>query len=227
MPPQNLNIESSRRWVCPAYAAWAPTLHRALVSACLLSLALGSGLGCTPDDCTRTASNGELVATDLTYWQGPDEMSLRYTVANGLDEDVYVVDSVMKIHYDGDASAVEYEMRLDIPDVIHIAEYSWCYREIPAGCACEIRRRTELDYWSLAEDMPVHEVDVVEIDVGWSSYALDPPADAMSMGDYDAWTADREEGTLQASHTRNADERVALGELPEETEPSSCWTVFF
>ncbi len=178
-------------------------------------------------DCTRTDETGEVTATGLTYWEGPDEMSLEYTVVNGLDEDVYVVDSVMKILYDGDASTVEYGMRLDIPDVIHIFQYSWCYREIPAGCACEVRRRTELDYWSLTEDMPVHEVENVEIDVAWSSVALDPPAEALNMDDYDAWAAERQVGTIEASHTRTADEHDPLEALPEETEPTSCWTVYF
>jgi hypothetical protein len=195
-----------------------------------LSLALGTLLGLLAGcsgECTGTDSTGDVRVNDLSYWEGPDAMSLEYTVANGLDEDVYVVDSVMKIHYDSDASAVEYEMRLDIPDVIHIFQYSWCYREVPAECACEIRRRTELDYWSLSEDMPVHEVEGVAVEVSWSSVALDPPADALNMSDYDAWAADREEGTVQASHTRSADEHVPLDELPEETEPTSCWTVYF
>ncbi len=181
--------------------------------------------GCT-GECRSTDLTGDVIVADMAYREGPDAMSLEYTVVNGLDEDIYVVDSLMKIHYDGGASTFGAEMRLGVPEVISIFHYQYCYREIPAGCACEVRRHTLRDYWSLSEDMPVHSVDIVELDAAWSTSPFEPPPTACTIPTFNDWAASIEEGAIHAAHARADEEMIPLDELPDETDSTMCLTVY-
>lgn len=181
--------------------------------------------GCS-GECSSTDFTGAVIVDEMAYREGPHAMSLEYTVVNGLDEDIYVVDSLMKIHFDGEASTFGAEMRLAVPDVISIFHYQYCYREIPAGCACEVRRHTERSYWSLSEDMPVHEVGIVELDAAWSTSPFEPPPTACSIPTFNEWAAGIEEGAIHAAHARAADELAPLDELPAETDSTMCLTVY-
>lgn len=184
---------------------------------------VASGCG---DRCESIPFTGEVSIRDLALLEGPEQMQLQLTVENGHDEPIFVIDSIHRILVDDEEqSSVFYELRAYVPDVIHVFQCAFCYREIPARSACEVRRDTFRTLTSLGGELHVHETEQVELEMAWGFEPFDPPAEGLAMSAFNDWEASIEDGASTASTERTAADEV--GSLPEETPPTECWTVYF
>jgi len=180
--------------------------------------------GCT-DRCESIPYTGDVSIRDLALREGPEEMQLQLTVENGHDEPIFVFDSIHRILVDDEEQSVFYELRAYVPDVIHVFQCAFCYREIPARSACEVRRDTFRTLTSLSGELHVHETEHVELEVAWAFEPFDPPAEGLSFGGFNAWEASLEDGAVIATADRTDEDVVSS--LPDETSPTECWTVYF
>jgi hypothetical protein len=161
-------------------------------------------------------------------------MQLRYRVHNGTEAAVYVHDGLARILYDDDAGELELGLVAPtFPEDLHVFGAELCYREVPAGCSCDVRREVLREYTRLApsengevafEAIPVHEASIVTVELAWGERPMEPDDPDMSRDDYEAWKAEEQAERLDAAFERDPQARATLA---EETEPTACPWVFF
>ncbi len=189
---------------------------------------------CGPD-CRPAARNGEVALADPVLVDDGEGMRLQYRIHNGTGAAVYVHDGIWRIVYDQDSTDLELTLAApDLPDGIHVFGAELCYREVPAGCACEVRREVYREYTRLAaaeddevvfETLPVHEADRVDLSVAWGDEPLEPGETMMSRSDYDAWRVELQDRWMSTGFDREPGARV--DQVEPETEPTACpWATF-
>ena len=189
---------------------------------------------CGPD-CEPAARDGEVVLEEPQLLDDGEAMRLQYRVDNGTGAALYVHDGISRILYDGEGADLALTLAApDPPDGIHVFGAELCFRRIPAGCACEIRREVFREYTRLAESeddevafevLSVYEANHVDLIVAWGDEPLDPGSEMMSRDDYAAWRDELQDQRLEADFDRSPG---PLGDdLPDETEPTACpWVLF-
>ena len=143
----------------------------------------------------------------------------------GRHRKVYVIDSISRILVDDEERSVAFEMRPYVPDVIHVFQCAFCYREIPALSACQVRRNTFRTLTSFDGELYVYETDHAELEMAWGFEPFDPPAEGVSMAAFNDWEASIEDGAASSSTDRAAQDVVDA--LPDQTPSTECWTVYF
>jgi hypothetical protein len=200
----------------------------------LLALTLTWPLaGCGPD-CAPTTGDGELTLLDPALVDDGESMRLSYQVHNGTGAAVYVHDGIAQIVFDEEAG----ELALGLvaptfPEDLHVFGAGLCYRKVPAGCDCDVRREVLREYTRLApsedgevafEAIPVHEADRVSVELAWGARPMEPDDPDMSREAYETWKAEEQAERLDIAFDRDPQARAVL---VEETEPTSCPWVFF
>ncbi len=189
---------------------------------------------CGPD-CRPAARDGEVVVEEPLLVDDGAAMRLQYRVHNGTGAPLYVHDGITRIVYDLDAADLELTLAApDFPDDIHVFGAELCYRRIPVGCACEVRREVFREYTRLTagedgevafETLPVHEADHVELTIAWGDVPLDPESEQLSRDGYETWRGEVQDQRLDARFERSAGQLETA--LDDETEPTSCpWVTF-
>lgn len=189
---------------------------------------------CGPD-CRPAARNGEIVLEEPALVDDGEGMRLQYVVHNGTGAAAYVHDGLSRIVYDLDSTDLELTLAApDPPDDIHVFGAELCYRRIPAGCACEVRREVYREYTRLAageddevmfESLPVHEADRVDLIVAWGDEPLEPGVAKLSRAEYDTWRDELQDERVVTGFDRVPGELD--GQLDTETEPTACpWVTF-
>ena len=206
-------------------------MARAFAIAAIASLL--SATACGPD-CRSATRDGEVILEEATMADDGDAMRLQYRVHNGTGAAVYVHDGISRIVYDLDATDLELTLAApDFPDDIHVFGAELCYRRIPAGCACEVRREVYREYTRLGdaddelvfETLPVHEADQVDLIVAWGDEPLEPEEAMLPRADYDEWRDEIQDERLVAGFDRVPGKTD--DELADETEPTACpWVTF-
>jgi len=216
-PSTSRRVSSPIRWLL-ALLAFTFAVHTA---------------GCGPD-CAPAARDGELALLAPSLVDDGEAMRLSYRVHNGTGRAVFVHDGVSRILFDDEAGELDLELVAPtFPEDLHVFGAELCYREVPAGCACDVRREVFREYTRLApsedgevafEAIPVHEAGRVDVELAWGERPLDPEDDGMTRGEYEGWKAEEQAERLEVSFDRDPQARA---QLAEETVPTDCPWVFF